>query len=141
MKKIFLAIILVLTPPTYGLAKEFNPPIFLLDYAVVDHSLKNDEGYSIQLLELYRKDPQSVIFISDFWHQKAFKDCNEIIQEYSHIYSKQITLNMSKEARDAVMKPGLDAGKNCFYSFYYDNWDEINITIRNKLKAANIYHK
>lgn len=123
------------------LAEERTMPRFFLDYAVVDHKLKDDKGYSMELLKLYEKTPHSAIFIADFWHQKAFKECEESIQTNARRCSQKITLNMTEEEEDKIMEPAEKAANQCFYSFYYDNWDEINKTIVNKLKAAKINYR
>ncbi|NQS89686.1 hypothetical protein HQ584_07865 [Patescibacteria group bacterium] len=122
-------------------AEERTMPRFFLDYGVVDHSLKNDEGYSMELLELYEKNPNSAVFIADFWHQKALRECEESIRSNSRLYSNNITLDMTKEERDEVMKPAEEAAIKCLYGYYYDNWNKINESIINKLKAENINYR
>lgn len=141
MKRIiysFLVVTIFLFSANTLLAEERTIPRFFLDYAVVEHSLKNDKGYSMELLELYKKAPHSAIFIADFWHQKALKECEESIRTNARRCSQKIALNMTEEEKDKVMEPAEKAARQCFYSFYYDNWDEINKTIVNKLKAAKI---
>jgi len=112
---------------------------FFLDYAVVEHSLKNDKGYSIKLLELYKKNPNSAIFLADFWHYKAVKECYKFMKETAHFYSEKISIDMTEGQKDKIMEPAKEAIDHCFYGFYYDNWDEINRTIVNKLKAEGLW--
>jgi len=114
------------------------PHRFFLDYAVVDHSLKNDNGYSMELLDLYEKDRDSAVFIAEFWHQKAVKECMEAIQQTAHRYSRQITLGMSEEEKAKINSKGEKEARQLFYGYYYDNWDGINKTIEDKLRNAKI---
>jgi hypothetical protein len=119
--------------------QEIYMPRFLLDYAVVDHSLKNNEGYSDELLKLWERNPHAAIFLSEFWHQKAYNACRESIHENINSCVKKITLGMTEEEKDKITEPAKKAANQCFYSFYYDNWDEINKTIINRLRAERIF--
>ncbi len=123
------------------LAEQNDVPRFFLDYAVVDHSLKNDRGYSMELLELHKKEPNSAIFLANFWHNKALRECEENIRSAAHLYSQTITLNMTEEEKKKAMEPASKIADQCFYGFYYDNWGEINKSIITKLRAAKIRYK
>jgi hypothetical protein len=119
--------------------QEIYMPRFFLDYAVVDHSLKNDKGYSNELLKLWEKNPHSAIFLGEFWHQKAYNACRESIRENIDHCVKKITLGMTEQEKDKITEPAKKAADQCFYAFYYDNWDEINKTIVSRLKAEKIF--
>lgn len=49
------------------------PPLhrFFLDYAVLKHSLKNDQGAFDELMELRDLDPYAADFVAEFWWSKA----------------------------------------------------------------------
>lgn len=138
---IYLTIVILLFCVNTLLGEERTIPRFLIDYAVVDRSLKNRKGYAIELLKLYQKDPNSATLIADFWHQKAVRECQKCIETNVDLYLQKITPNMTQEEKDKVMEPAKEAATQCFYSFYYDNFDEINKTIVNKLKVAKINYR
>ena len=118
--------------------QEKTIPRFFLDYAVVNHSLKNDQGYSMELLELLKIDPNSANFIANFWWEKAKRECKNDVESIAQNYAKRITENTTEGEKEQIFAKAKNECNQCFYSFYYDNWDAINETILNKLESANI---
>lgn len=114
---------------------------FFLDYAVVDHSLKNDQGYSKALLKLYEKDPNAAEFIANFWHKRAYYACEKRIKEAVDSCVERITSNMTEEQKNEILKPVDEIVSNCFDNYYYDHWDKINKMLVDKFKAEGVPYR
>jgi len=113
-------------------------PAFLLEYAATDHQYKNGEGYSFELLELFRVNKNEVQVISDFWRGRALmfykKEIDDVIRK---VVDEGPLSTIGEEKEDQSSKVREEADK-ILYSYYYDNWDEINKMIIDKCKAEGI---
>ena len=119
-----------------ALHAEQGLPRFYLDYAVVQHSLKNDVGNFDEFMKLAEIDSNSADFIAKFWWGKAKKECDEYLKSLVERYVKKITQETSKEEKEELKKLIKEDAVNCFYGVYYDHWDEINQMVLQKYKAA-----
>ena len=109
---------------------------FYLDYAVVQHSLKNDVGNFNEFMKLAELDRDSADFIAKFWWGKAKKECDEFIRGIIVDHVKNLTKETSNEEKEKLEKTIMEEADHCFYGVYYDHWDEINQMVVQKYKAA-----
>jgi hypothetical protein len=100
----------------YGLQR------FCLDYGVVEHTLKNDNGYSKELMEIYKQLPSHGEVIAKYWHNKALKANKQEIDEKIKRYSK----NTKKASDEEIDKFYEEIITPLFCSYYYDHWVKIN---------------
>jgi len=131
----FLVLCALLSYPTH--ASEQTMPRFYLDYAVVEHSLKNDKGYSKELLDFAKAHRQQADFLADFWWAKAKKECLETFKEIVHRYASQVTPSTSASDRTNLEKAAKAESDQCVYGVIYDHWDEINAMIVEKVNQAD----
>lgn len=115
-------------------AEEPSFPRFYLDYAVVQHSLKNDQGLFEQLMEFAKAYPRQADFIADFWWGRARKECGTTFSEVANRYASKLTPSMSPAERAKLEKDAKKEADECVYGVYYDHWDEINKMIEQRLK-------
>jgi len=98
--------------------------MFYLDYAVVQHSLKGDQGLFEELMEIAKNNPSDVL--ANFWWGRALHHCDALMKEtiQDHL---QRTPNRNKDdmAADITKQTA-----PCRHSYYVDHWDEINRMIR-----------
>lgn len=109
-------------------------PRFYLDYAVVQHSLKNDKGLFEQLMQFGKAYPREADFIADFWWGKARKECGPTFSEVAHRYATKLTTSTSAAERAKLEKGAKKESDQCVYGVYYDHWDEINKMIEQRFK-------
>lgn len=126
-------VLTVISPVSWA---EEGIPRFYLDYAVVEHSLKNDVGNFDEFMNLRELDMNSANFIAEFWSGKARRECDEFIKGVAKRYSKRVTTQTSKEKYNKLIKAAKREKDQCFYGVYYDHWDEINQMIVEKYKSA-----
>ena len=107
---------------------------FYADYAVVQHSLKNDKGLFNQLMALYDLDRNVANFLAEFWWTKAKKECDSFVKEAAEHYSRMITAETSQPERERLEKEVKQEADHCFYGVYYEHWDEINQMISQRYK-------
>ena len=107
---------------------------FFLDYAVVKHSLKNDQGVFDELIGLRHLNPHAADFLVEFWWTKAKKECNDYMYEVAKRYSEKETADTSKAQKEKLHGEATKEVDQCFYGVYYDNWDEINRMILQNYK-------
>src|SRR5215472_16239296 len=105
---------------------------FYLDYAVVEHSLKNDKGFFNQLMALYDLDRNAANFLAEFWWTKAKTQCNSFVKESVEHYSRMITPDTSQPEQERLEKQTKQEADHCFYGVYYEHWDEINQMIKQR---------
>jgi hypothetical protein len=117
-------------------AGEAGLPRFFLDYAIVNHSLKNDEGAFNELMDLAKLDQKSADFIAEFWWGKANSYCDDYVDKLIRQYSAKITPKTSEREKIEITEAAKKEADQCFYGFYYDQWDEINKMIREKYGAV-----
>lgn len=108
------------------MAAESSMPRFYLDYAVVSHSLKNDEGHFEELMAIAKAHPQKTDFIAEFWWAKAKKECHDTFDEIVRRYASQVKGDTSAAEKSKLEKEAKAEADQCVYGVYYDHWDEIN---------------
>lgn len=113
-------------------AEEKTLPRFYLDYAVVQHSLMNDQGLFDELMDIAEKNRPSADFIAEFWWSKANTKCQDVVHNISRRYGAQITAKTSLKEKETLRKAAKKEADQCFYGVYYDNWDAINRMIKAK---------
>lgn len=133
--KAFLALCALLSHPAH--AAEPAMPRFYLDYAVVEHSLKNDKGYSKELLDFAKAHRQQADFLANFWWAKAKKECMETFKEIVHRYASQMTPSTSAANKTKLENLAKAESDQCVYGVIYDHWDEINAMIVERAKQAD----
>lgn len=113
------------------------PPLhrFFLDYAVVKHSLKNDEGAFDELMELRDLDPYAADFVAEFWWSKAKRQCNALMKEVAERYARRVTATTSEVDQERIIKEARKEIDQCIYGVYYDHWDEINRMIKQRYES------
>lgn len=103
---------------------------FYLDYAIVEHSIKNDIGMFDKLMELndlgekVEQHPVGEI-LAEFWWNRSVINCNNYMTSVMEAWKNRIS---DKEVQKYIM----DRNNKCVQSYIYDNWNEINETILNK---------
>jgi 23S rRNA G2069 N7-methylase RlmK/C1962 C5-methylase RlmI len=111
-------------------------PRFYLDYAVVQHSLKNDVGNFDEFMKLAEIDRESADFMAEFWWSKAKRECNEYIKETIERQARRITPETSEEEKEELLRDARAEADQCFYGVYYDHWDEINDMVVKRYQDA-----
>lgn len=131
-----LLVILLLSSSAAAYANEASPSIhrFYLDYLVVQHSLKNDEGVSSKLMALAEANMNVADFIAEFWWSKAKKECRASMEEVAKRYAKKITASSSEVDKQKLEKQAKGEVDQCVYSIYYDHWEEINRMIEHRFE-------
>jgi hypothetical protein len=113
---------------------------FFLDYAVMDHSLKGDQGETEKLMALLQadqeNDTQTAKCLAGFWHQRAIQHCDAWVQKSIKRHIQALPEQASEKQKDAVMTKVWKDVEPCLHSYYYDHWEEINQTIRNRYETA-----
>ena len=109
---------------------------FYLDYAVVEHSLKNDKGLFKELMALAKLDRNAADFLAEFWWTKAKTACNSFVKEVVERYSGMVTPETSQPELDQLEKQVKQESNHCFYGVYYDHWDEINQMIKQRYQES-----
>lgn len=108
---------------------------FYLQYAVVEHSLMGDQGCFDELMELAKKNRNASDFIANFWYKKALsiqsEQLDKIMKRYCALLEKAKT---KKEEDDLETKMFKEIDELC-YIVYYDNWDNINKMILDRLRV------
>jgi len=128
---------------SHSLAEDAKPgiPRFYLDYAVVQDSLKNGQGVLEQLIELYKAHPQAANFITDFWWEKAKRECSSTFSSVARRYAQKVTASTSESAKKEYEKEAKEEAAQCVYGVYYDHWDEINTMIELRIKKLKTENK
>ncbi len=123
-----------------GRAAEEEPGLhrFFLEYAVVKHTLKADEGNFDELMQLAELDRQAANHIADFWWAKAHRDCREFVESVASRYAKQISPKTTEEEKERIFEASKEEADHCFRNVYFDQWDAINTMIRERLRVAEI---
>ena len=126
---------------------------FYLEYKEVNHSLMSDQGYVNELMELHSLDVNAADKIADFWLFKSKRECYDFVEKiksgvdfndlYKEIdyYIDKKTTNVSGGKYEEIQDKALKEAEQCRYCIYYDNWDEINKMILDKLKAVKEENK
>ena len=78
---------------------------FVLDYTAIDHTQKDDSGYTFEVIELFEHDKTNAADLERTWQEPAALSCNA--------------------AEDA---------KLCRRNFYIAHWDEINRQIKERIR-------
>lgn len=110
-------------------SEEATIPRFYVDYCVVQHTLKNDKGYSEQLMKIAELDINAGDFLAEFWFNRAKTSC---FKQVERVISSQV--NIVKAQKDKTEQAKMieklkDEISQCYYAFYFEHWDEINKTI------------
>lgn len=111
---------------------------FFLEYAVVRHTLKADEGNFDELMQLVEFHQQAANHIADFWWAKAHRECREFVESIASRYAKQITRKTTQGEKDKLFEATKEEADHCFRNVYYDHWDAINTMIRARLHVAQL---
>jgi hypothetical protein len=117
-------------------AEESSIPRFYLDYALVQHNLKNDQGLFEKLMEFARAYPREANFIAEFWWGKARKECGTTFSEVANRYASKLSASTSPTERAQLEKDAKKEADQCVYGVYYDHWDEINKMIEQRFKKS-----
>lgn len=109
---------------------------FFLDYAIVKHSLRNDQGVFEELMALNRLDPRAANFLADFWWSKSRRECSAFANEVAERYARRGTSTMPEAEKDRLVKQAREEIDQCRYGVYYDHWDEINRMIMQRYESV-----
>ena len=146
-KTAVIFIILFLFPP-WLFADGADPSRFYREYTEVSNSLMSDKGCVSELMELRLLDVNASDKIADFWMFKSKRECYDFVEKiksgvdfkdlYKEIdyYIDKKTTNVSGGKYEEIQKNALKEAEQCRYCIYYDNWNEINKMILDKLKAV-----
>jgi hypothetical protein len=115
--------------PNRESAGERNFHMFYLDYAVVKHSLKGDQGLVDELMEIAKNSPSDVL--ANFWWERALRHCEARLREAINVEVRRTPMRQEEDMRHEV----LEKTAPCRYSYYVDHWDEINQMIRTQYNA------
>lgn len=116
-------------------SKDEGIPRFYLDYAIVEHSYKNDQGNFEELMKLKGINGRAAEMISNFWSMKAENSCKGYIKKLSKDVTRESKGKTSEEEK-VILEKGRDKVNQCFYLYYYENWEEMNIMIKNRYQQA-----
>ena len=98
-------------------------PRFLLEYAIVSHTLKHDRGCDMELLESSQMEN-----ISKYWWGAIAEKCNgswkKLIKETGAMADLSTVESKKKWEEDVERKTSV-----CAQTVILDNWDKINKTI------------
>lgn len=103
---------------------------FWLYYMTVQHSLKSNHTMLQYASTLNRLSPSATYFIAKYWWKKVERDCKDDWANDPFFASSK------RGAFDSVdlMQNVNEDLKYCAYEVLYENWQDINETIVNRLK-------
>ncbi|MCP4252113.1 MAG: hypothetical protein GY775_01675 [Candidatus Scalindua sp.] len=148
MRKTAVIFIIIFLFPVCSFADGAGLSRFYREYTEVSHSLMSDQGCVDELMELQSLDINAADKIADFWMFKSKRECYDFIEKiksgvdfkdlYKEIdyYIDKKTTNVSGGKYEEIQKKALKEAEQCRYCIYYDNWDDINKMILDKLKAV-----
>ncbi len=148
MKKTAVVFVILFLSPLCLFADGADLSRFYREYTEVSHSLMSDQGCVNELMELQSLDVNAADKIADFWMFKSKRECYDFIEKiksgvdfkdlYKEIdyYIDKKTTNVSGGKYEEIQKKALKEAEQCRYCIYYDNWDEINKMILDKLKVV-----
>jgi hypothetical protein len=141
MKRLLVLNLLFLLSFSTALAAEVSKEdvdiamIFSIHYSVVSHSLKNDEGYSAEvLIDKLLKKCGSYVFV--FWNDRMHDYCVQKLKAKYGVIKNQYDLSKPEDMKRMKVDIEKDRDK-CSQSYIYDNWDEINKTIKARLNSCD----
>ncbi len=127
---------------------------FYREYTEVSHSLMSDQGCVSELMELQSLDVNAADKIADFWMFKSKRECYDFVEkiksgidfkdlykEIDYYIDKRTITNVSGGKYEEIQKEALKEAEQCRYCIYYDNWDNINKMILDKLKTVKEENK
>lgn len=135
MKKTLMLLALLLACVSVAEGETKGLHRFYLDYAVVKHSLKNDEGLN-ELMALAKLDQKAADFLAEFWWIKAKKECISFVKEMNKLYADKIATATSQPEKEQLKEQAMREADQCFYGVYYDHWNEINQMIKKQYERA-----
>ncbi|MCR4290520.1 MAG: hypothetical protein NUV86_09725 [Candidatus Scalindua sp.] len=148
MRKTVVIFIILFLFPLCLFADRAGSSRFYQEYTEVSHSLMSDQGCVNELVELQSLDVNAADKIADFWLFKSKRECYDFVEKiksgvdfkdlYKEIdyYIDKRTTNVSGGKYEEIQKKALKEAEQCRYCIYYDNWDDINKMILDKLKVV-----
>jgi len=148
MRKTAVVFIILFLFPLCLFADGVGLSRFYQEYTEVSHSLMSDQGCVNELVELQSLDVNAADKIADFWLFKSKRECYDFVEKiksgvdfkdlYKEIdyYIDKKTTNVSGGKYEEIQKKALKEAEQCRYCIYYDNWDDINKMILDKLKLV-----
>ncbi len=153
MRQTAIVFIILFLSPVCLFADGAGLSRFYREYTEVNHSLMSDQGCVNELMELHSLDVNAADKIADFRLFKSKRECYDFVEKiksgvdfkdlYKEIdyYIDKKTTNVSGGKYEEIQKKALKEAEQCRYCIYYDNWDEINKMILDKLKAVKEENK
>ena len=148
MRKATVIFIILCLFPLCSFADEAGTSRFYREYTEVSHALMSDQGCVSELMELQSLDVNAADKIADFWMFKSKRECYDFVEkiksdvDFKDLYKEidyfidKRTTSVSGREYEEIQKKALKEAEQCRYCIYYDNWDDINKMILNKLKAV-----
>ena len=148
MRKIAVIFIILFLFPACSFADGAGLSRFYLEYKEVSHSFMSDQGCVRELMELQSLDVDAADKIADFWMFKSKRECYDFVEkiksdvDFKDLYKEidylidKRTTNVSGGEYEEIQKKALKEAEQCRYCIYYDNWDDINKMILDKLKTV-----
>lgn len=113
----------------HAFSEEGTIPRFYVDYCVVEHTLKNDQGYSEKLIKISQIDINAGDFLAEFWFNRAKTSCFEQVERIIRLNLQAVKAQKDKTEQTRMLEKLKDEISQCYYAFYFEHWDEINKTI------------
>ncbi len=134
MKKLYLGIIIFFLLGTHSVHADVGLHRFMLEYAIVEHTLKGDEGKFNELMEIAKINRVAANGLSKFWWRRAVKTCESEVKRSINAQMNKKNKTFSEEEKDEALKIIMQEIRPCIHSYIYDNYDEINLSIVNRLQ-------
>jgi hypothetical protein len=153
MRKIAVFYVILLLFPACLFADGSGLSRFYQEYTEVNNSLMSDQGCLNELMELQSLDTNAADKIADFWRFKSKRECYEFVEKiksgidfedlYKEIdyYMDTRTTKISGGKYKEIEKKAQKEAEQCRYCVYYENWNEINKMILDKLSAVKEANK
>ena len=135
--KIFIIVLLLSVFANTSFSEESEPVLtrFYMYLGIVEHSYKNDEGYAVELVKLFNANPYAAESIEKFWTLRLKRAGYEE-------YAKRLIQQAQREFPEATAEQNFEKIeselKQWILNYYYDNWDEINKMILNRIRQLGI---
>ena len=138
--KIFIIVLLLSAFANASFSEESEPVLtkFYWRLAIVQHSYKNDEGYALELVKLFNANPYVADSIKKFWDLKLE---SAGYYEYIERLKQQVELEFPEATTEQNFEKIEPEAEQWFLNYYYDNWDEINTMILNRMRQLGIRTK
>ena len=147
MRKSAVVFLILFLFPVCSFADDAGLSRFYQEYTDVSHSLMSDQGCVNELTELHSLDVNAADKIADFWLYKSKRECYDFVEKiksgidfrdlYKEIdfYIDKKTTPVSGRKYEEIEQKAQKEAEQCRYCVYYENWDEINKMISDKLEA------